>query len=92
MDVENAPHLCLPEYRALPGGMKELYAALGLLATSENADTVLIRSHIAYWSGDKAAEAAVIKPSRGHSYRINGAVLVRITDYFDHRDGIVGWN
>jgi len=52
---------------------------------------MLIRSHIAYWGGTALAERAVIKPSRGHSYRVNGSVVVKISDHYDHREGITGW-
>ncbi len=90
--TEATPHLCQPEHAGLPRGMRDLYDRLGLIPTSTNADTVLIRSHIAYWSGSKEAERATIKPSRGHSYRVNGSVIVRIADHYDHRDGVTGWN
>lgn len=88
--VEPKPHICLPDHRGT-GGMRALYAKLGIYATSTNGDEVLIRSHIAYWSGNRAAEEAVIATSRGHSYRVNGEVIVHISDHYDHRDGVVGW-
>jgi len=72
-------------------GMHGLYNHLGIIPTSENADIVLIRSHIAYWAGSKKAERAEIKPSRGHSYKIDKTTVVRITDYYDHREGVVGF-
>jgi len=82
-------HICQPEFSSL-SGMREFYAVNGMLATSTVADTALIRSHVAYHSGMQAAERAVIKPSRGHSYKVNGTV-VRISNHYDHRDGITGW-
>lgn len=88
------PHLCQPQFCGMPRGMKDLYSALHLLATSTSADIVLIRSHIAYWAGNTVAEKATIKPSRGHSYRItsnHGDVIVKIADHFDHREGVIGW-
>lgn len=72
--------------------MRSFYADCGMLATSTNADIALIRSHIAYWSGHNEADRAVIKPSRGHSYRVNKDVIVRIVDHYDHREGVTGWN
>ncbi len=71
--------------------MRNFYDRVGLMPTSTNADVCLIRSHIAYHSGSAAAERATIAPSRGHSYRINGETVVRITDHYDHRDGVAGW-
>ena len=89
-------HICQPEHCHL-NGMKEFYAVAGMLATSENADIALIRSHIAYHAGSRPAERASIKPSRGHSYRVSmyGAhdkfdLIVRITDHYDHRNGVSG--
>jgi len=86
----NEPHICQGQYWNLPN-MREFYRANNVIPTSENADVMLIRSHIAYWSGNDAANRAVIKPSRGHSYRVNKDCIVRIRDYYDHRDGITGW-
>lgn len=83
-------HICQAQYCGL-GGMRNFYSALSLIPTSTNADTALIRSHIAYHSGSAAADRAVIKPSRGHSYRVNKDVIVRITDHYDHRNGVTGW-
>jgi len=88
--TDTSAHICQPAYRHL-ADMKAFYSTLGALATSTNADIVLIRSHIAYWSGEKAAERAVIKPSRGHSYRVNGDTIVRIADHWDHREGVTGY-
>lgn len=92
-----SPHLCQPEYRRLLG-MREFYKECRLLPTSETADISLIRSHIAYWSGNAAAERASIKASRGHSYRVapygkhtKSDVIVRISDHYDHRLGVSGW-
>lgn len=96
-------HICQPAYAGLAGGMRELYDALGLLPTSTNADVVLIRSHIAYWSGSQVAERVSIRPSRGRSYRVSEErrrhlvgrlekdVIVGISDHFDHREGVTGW-
>ncbi len=67
-------HLCQDGYRSL-NGIRELYDCLGMLPTSINADTVLIRSHVAYWSGHRAAESAKIAPSRVHSYRVQAMGL-----------------
>lgn len=88
-------HLLRPAHLGL-GGMRQLYDKLGLLATSTNADIVLIRSHLAYHGGARAAERATIRPSRGHTYRIDGMhgennVIVKIVDYSDHRAGVIGW-
>lgn len=88
-------HICLPEHSSLPG-MRELYSQLRIYPSSPNGDEILIRSHIAYWSGPEAAERAIIKPSRGSSYRVNRdacnpGLVVRIVDYYDHREGVIGW-
>jgi hypothetical protein len=86
-------HLCQPGFRSL-SGMMALYERLALIPTSTVADTVLIRSHLAYWTGAKAAYQAKIKPSRGHSYRVTcqwRTVIVRIVDHYDHREGVTGW-
>lgn len=90
-------NLCADEHRGV-GDMRSLYSKLQVYPTSENGDILLIRSHIAYHSGNKAAERAAIKPSRGHSYRVaawgthdKGDAIVRITDYYDHRTGVTGW-
>lgn len=83
-------HICLPQF-AMLNGMRAFYAANGMLATSENADVALIRSHIAYHAGNNVAERAVIKSSRGHSYRINHNTIVRITDHYNHRTGVQGY-
>lgn len=90
-------HVCQKEFCALPG-MREFYAAIGALPTSTNADIALIRSHIAYWSGNAAAERAAIKASRGHSYRVapygthsKDDVIVRVADHYDYRLGVTGW-
>src|SRR5258707_1079594 len=66
--LDRTAHICRPGYRHL-AGMREFYHAVGIIATSETADVMLIRSHIAYWSGNATAERAVIKPSHGHSSR-----------------------
>ncbi len=84
-------HICQPAYRHLHGMRAFFYSQVGVIATSENADIMLIRSHIAYWSSSDAAFRAVIKPSRGNSYRVNGDTIVRIVDHYDHRDGVTGW-
>lgn len=90
-------HICEPHFCHLDG-MRKLYEACKVYPTSTHGDTMLIRSHIAYHSGNAAAERVVIKPSRGHSYNVlscsrPGAykVNVKITDYYDHRDGVHGW-
>lgn len=77
-------------------GMADFYRLIGAVATSTVADTALILSHIAYHSGQAEAERVTVKPSRGHSYRVTGGRLkanavVRITDHFDHRNGVKGW-
>lgn len=74
--------------------MREFYDRENMIATSIVATTALIRSHIAYHAGRLAAERAEINPSRGHSYRIDldgQRTIVRITDYYDHRNGIKGF-
>lgn len=78
--------------------MRGFYDRAGMLPTSTNADIALIRSHIAYWSGAQKAERASIKRSRGHSYRVamwgphdKSDTIAKIRDYYDHRDGVVGY-
>jgi hypothetical protein len=90
-------HICQPAYRHL-NGMREFYSVLQCYPTSTNGDIALIRSHIAYHSSSAAAERAVIKPSRGHTYRVHASarkgsysLIVRITDPYDHRAGVHGW-
>lgn len=89
-------HICQPPYRALDG-LRALYNLLRVCPTSTAADTVAIRSHIAYWSGSQRAESVTIRPSRGHSYRVTEGrkgetvAIVRVQDPSDHRDGIIGW-
>lgn len=88
-------HICQDAFLGV-GDMRGAYSRLHTIPTSTNADTFLIRSHVAYWSGRQTAETITIKPSRGHSYRIcdsKGQTLqiVRITDHYDHRNGITGW-
>ena len=77
---------------------REKYAAANCYPTSPNGDMMLILAHIRYWSGDRAAESASIKPSRGNSYRVaryghheKNDLIVRVTDPFDHRDGVTGY-
>jgi hypothetical protein len=89
-------HICQPEFLGV-GDMRGAYSRAGLLPTSTNADIFLIRSHIAYWTGSQAAERVTIRPSRGHTYRVTGpyignALVIRITDHYDHRNGVDGWN
>lgn len=90
-------HLCTSEHSGLAGGMRELYGLHRVCATSEHADIMLIRSHVAYWSGIATAERLDIRPSRGHSYKLreprSGAVVAvcRVSDPFDHREGVTGW-
>lgn len=87
-------HLLQSEFNGL-AGMRELYSLLRCYPTSTRGDMVLIRSHIAYHSGQDMAQRAVISASRGHSYKVEGTyvgkVTVRIVDYYDHRFGVVGW-
>lgn len=90
-------HICQERFASLPS-MREFYPLIEALPTSENADRALIRSHIAYWSGSMKAEKASIKASRGHSYRVamygkhdKGDIIVKISDYYDHRDGVLGY-
>lgn len=88
--VEAFEHLLRDAHLGV-GTMRALYARLSILPTSTVADTVLIRSWLAYHRGSKAAERATIAASRGHSYRIDTPGLreiVRISDYYDHRDGV----
>jgi hypothetical protein len=88
-------HICLPGYADVPD-VRVFYDRAGLIPTSTNADIALIRSHIAYWFGTSEADRAVIAPSRGHSYRVRrvrgliGDAIVRITDHYDHREGVTG--
>ncbi len=77
--------------------MEAAYSRHRLLATSTYADIYLIRTHIAYHLGFAEANRARITSSRGHSYRVRGLWLgnpkgevVRISDHYDHRDGVVG--
>jgi hypothetical protein len=78
--------------------MREAYDKAGLIPTSENADVFLIRAHIAYHSGEKAAQRASVRASRGHSYRVapygkhdREDRIVRIVNHYDHRNGVTGW-
>ena len=89
-------HICQPQYASLPG-MKEFYRATNMLPTSEVADMALIRSHIAYHAGEQFSSKALISASRGHSYRVklygdykDRGVVVRIVNYYDHRNGVTG--
>lgn len=91
--------ICQPQYSHL-AGMREFYLTQNAYPTSINGDILLVRSHIAYWSGMDAAEYAIIKKSRGDSYRvyrsqhgqrIKDFVTVRIVDAYDHREGVTGW-
>lgn len=91
----NTEHICQSGFNHLPG-MREFYQQVKTIATSTNADTMLIRSHIAYWSGNAMAEAAIITASRGHSYRVKldrdfKGTIVKIVDHYDHREGVTGW-
>ncbi len=96
MNDPRKSHICQDAFNGV-GDMRGAYERCGALPTSENGDIFLIRSHVAYWSGNKLAEYATIKPSRGHSYRVTdlghgfGTRVVRITDYYDHREGVQGW-
>lgn len=95
---EGTMHICQAEYTHLEG-MREFYHAIGVLPTSEVADIALIRSHVAYHLGSQKAMQAHIKASRGHSYRVSlyglstrpsDYQVVRIRDYYDHRNGVTG--
>lgn len=75
--------------------IRELYELLRIYPTSTAGDTVLIRSHIAYWRGPVQAARVTIRPSRGHTYRVCGLdsadcgdQIAVISDYYDHRDGV----
>ena len=90
-------HICMAGFTHLDG-MKSFYDLVGVIPTSEIADVALIRSHIAYWAGAKKAEAASIRASRGHSYRVamwghhdHSDLIVRIVDHYDHREGVTGF-
>jgi hypothetical protein len=76
--------------------MAEFYQKYRLIPASINADVALILSHIAYWSGCNEAARVTVAPSRGHSYQVkhpwDNDRIVRIKDYYDHREGVVGWN
>ncbi len=89
-------HLLQAEFLGV-GDMRAFYAKANMLPTSETADVALIRSHIAYWMGAAVAERAAVKASRGSTYRValngrHGAddAKVRISDHFDHREGVMG--
>ena len=91
-------HLCQPEFAGNKDGMRSLYLKLNTYPTSINGDLLLIRSHIAYHSGDAMAQRVVIKKSRGDSYRVLSSALkgayqhiVTVTDPYDHRAGVHGW-
>jgi len=86
--MNDTRNICQSEFSML-NGMREFYQLCGMIATSEVATVALIRSYIAYHRGQREALRATIKPSRGHSYRVNGDSIVRIVDYFDHRNGVV---
>lgn len=86
-------HLLQDEFRDVKD-MRGLYDKLGMIPTSENADIVLIRSHVAYVAGQTEAARCTIKPSRGHSYRIGSFgqdYIVRIADHYDYRTGVIGY-
>ena len=80
------------------GTMKELYEQEKAYPSSDVGNELLIRSHIHYHAGQKFAERAVIKPSRGHSYKVGlygenrskDMKTLKITDYYDHRNGVTG--
>ncbi len=78
------------------GDMEAFYQQERLIPTSHNADVALILSHIAYWSGHGVADGVAVTASRGHSYRVKQRhfpdVIVRISNHYDHRDGVTGWN
>lgn len=58
-------------------GMQGFYDRYRMLPTSEESDVALILSHIAY-------------RVRGGTW--NGNQVVTISDHFDHRKGVQGWN
>lgn len=93
-DASPNQHICLPQYAQM--NMHEFYRAIAAIPTSDYANVALIRSHIAYHAGQKMAERALIKPSRGHSYRVSlhgrndDWKIVKIIDHYDHRDGVTG--
>lgn len=80
------------------GDIRAAYLAQSCYPTSPNGDEMLIRWHIAYWSGFALADRVSIKPSRGNSYRVakfgthgKDDVIVRVVDTYDHREGVQGW-
>lgn len=99
------PHICLPEHAGLsssntksnePSGMRALYAKLGVYPSSDNGADILIRSHVAYWTGSDMAQRIEITPSRGYTYRVKRecgepGIIVKIVDDLDHRNGVTGW-
>jgi hypothetical protein len=96
-DTMTQDHICRSEHNGIDG-MRNLYAKLKVYPTSPIGDMILIRSHIAYWSGAKAAEQCSIKPSRGYSYRVarygehgGDDTIVRVHNEYDHREGVTGW-
>lgn len=87
-------HLLQPAFLGA-GDARAGYDRAGLLATSEHADTFLIRSWLAYHGGAAAAERASIRRSRGLVYRVarygthdRDDRQVRIRDHYDHRAGV----
>lgn len=90
-------NICMNEFSHL-AGMREFYSACNTIATSTNARELLVRSHIAYHAGQQFAERAVMRPGRGHSFRVNiygrfdkrSDAIVQFSDEFDHRVGVHG--
>lgn len=88
-------HICQPEFRD-SANMGQFYERAKLVPHTEFADVALIRSHIAYWSTTFEAEGLTIKRERGRAYRVKDADgrvnrVLRIFDYYDHRNGVTGW-
>jgi hypothetical protein len=89
----SSPHLLANDFTGVHD-MRAFYAAAGMIPTSENADIALIRSHVAYWAGRRAAELIDVRASRGHSYRFDlhgERHVVEIVDHYDHRAGVIGF-
>lgn len=87
-------HLCQPEHAVLPGGMQNLYEKLGLDPASVEAGVVLVRSHVAYHAGNRAAEMIDISACRTRKYRFElygRKYHVEVVDRYDHRFGVTGF-
>lgn len=96
--IQQGAHICQDMFNGA-GDMRAFYKILGVYPTSAVGDEILIRSHIAYHAGSVRAGQALVKVSRGHSYKVSlyghttrkqDWQIVRIKDYYDHRNGVIG--